>query len=346
MSEVRHGPTAGHGGTGTGARSLRSALSGVGSLAEDATARGRERARPAARAVGTVIEEVRRRATPRMLAGIAIEAAWATTHLATYPVGLVAGRGRDVGHGYRIEHLPPVRRGLVISDVEAAGTPILLVHGLIDNRSVFTLLRLGLTRRGFGRVFAMNYSTLTHDVRTAAARLGEEIETIVEETGYERIHIVGHSLGGLIARYYVTRLGGDERVHTLVTLGTPHAGTYTAYVAPGRLTRQLRPGSPLMTELEQPAPGCRTRFIVYWSDADQMVLPQRNAALHHPDLSVRNIALHGVGHVSLPIVRDVVHGISVALAQLDHDGSTKTPGVTPLPVGRRVSGPWPAATRV
>jgi hypothetical protein len=50
---------------------------------------------------------------------------------------------------------------------------------------------------------------------------------------------------------------------------------------------------------------------------------------------VRNIALHGVGHVSLPIVRDVVHGISVALAQLEHDGSTMTEGATPLLPARR-----------
>lgn len=332
MSGRRHGPDAGQGGAGGVARAPRSALPEGGYAAAEPSGG------PAGltAVVRTVASEVRRRATPRMLAGIAIEAAWATTHLATYPIGLVAGRGTDVGHGYRIEHLPPIQRGLVISDVEAAGTPILLVHGLVDNRSVFTLLRLGLTRRGFGRVFAMNYSTLTHDVRTAAARLGEEVEAIAEETGYERIHIVGHSLGGLIARYYVTRLGGDERVHTLVTLGTPHHGTYTAYLVPSRLTRQLRPGSPLIRELELPAPGCRTRFIVYWSDADQLVLPQGNAALRHGDLRVRNIGLHGVGHVSLPIVGSVVHGISAALAQLDHDGSTRTDGAIPLaaPTGR------------
>jgi len=331
MTEARRAAQHGVGGGGIDAPSRRSVLPALA----DRLARGPlAPLGQAEHAVRAVTRELRRRSTPRMLAGVAVEALWVTTHLATYPVGLVAGRGRDVGHGYRIEHLPPVQRGLVISDVEAAGTPILLVHGLIDNRSVFTLLRLGLTRRGFGRVFAMNYSTLTHDVRTAAARLGEEVETIVAATGYERIHIVGHSLGGLIARYYVTRLGGDARVHTLVTLGTPHHGTYVAYLAPTRLTRQLRPGSPLMTELEEPAPDCRTRFIVYWSDADQMVVPQHNAALHHPDLAVRNIGLHGVGHVSLPIVGDVVHGISVALAQLHHDGTTVTPGATPLPPGR------------
>ena len=47
-------------------------------------------------------------------------------------------------------------------------------------------------------------------------------------SGYERIHVIGHRLGGLIARYFVQRLGGDAQVHTLVTLGTPHQGTQLA----------------------------------------------------------------------------------------------------------------------
>jgi hypothetical protein len=270
-------------------------------------------------------------ATPTGMVGAAVEAAWVATHLALYPWGLLGRHGRGSELGYRVEHLPPIQRGLVISDVEAAGTPILLVHGMVDNRSIFTLLRLGLRRRGFGRVTSMNYSPFTADVRVAAARLAEEVETLVAETGYERIHVVGHSMGGLIARYYVTRLGGDERVHTLVTLGTPHQGTYTAYGWSGQLTRQLRPGSGLMRELEQPVPQCRTRFVVYWSDLDQMVFPQRNAALNHPDLTVRNIDLHGVGHMSLPIIGSVVHGISSTLALLDSEGHTLTPGVTELP---------------
>jgi pimeloyl-ACP methyl ester carboxylesterase len=201
---------------------------------------------------------------------------------------------------------------------------------MVDNRSIFTLLRLGLRRRGFGRVTSMNYSPFTTDIRAAAARLAEEVEALVAETGYERIHVVGHSMGGLIARYYVTRLGGDERVHTLVTLGTPHHGTYTAYGWNSQLTKQLRPGSPLMRELMQPVPECRTRFLVYWSDLDQLVFPQRNGALHHPDLAVTNVDLHGVGHMSLPILGSVVHGISSALAHLATDGHTVTPGVTEL----------------
>lgn len=280
-------------------------------------------------------EMARGLATPSGLAGAAIETGWLAAHLVTYPFGVMAERAERADQGYRIEHLPPHQRGLLVSDIEAAGTPILMIHGLIDNRSIFTLLRRGLRSRGFHQLTTLNYSPIVSDIRVAAAHLGEEIERIVAETGYERIHIIGHSLGGLIARYYVTRLGGDDRVHTLVTLGTPHGGTYAAYAWPTRLVAQMRPDSGLIAELRKPVPECRTRFIAYWSDLDQLVFPQHNAAIDHPDLKARNIALHGVGHVSLPILGSVVHGISAALADLEPDGSTRRPGVAPItPRGR------------
>ncbi len=278
-------------------------------------------------AVGEVVEAL---LTPTGLAGAALEATWMGLHLGLYPLGLLGVHASDRRRGYRLEHLPPSQRGLAVQDVEAAETPILLVHGMIDNRSIFTVLRRGLVRRGFGRIETINYSILTGDIRSAAARLGAEVERIVEETGYERIHVIGHSMGGLIARYYVSRLGGDAHVHTLVTLGTPHHGSYLAYSWNNGLTRQLRPGSALMDELAGPVKDCQTRFLVYWSDLDQVVVPQRNAALHHEDLNVHNVALHGVGHMSLPITGSVVHGISTALAHLDSSGATVTPGVSGL----------------
>ncbi|MHB1474608.1 MAG: lipase family alpha/beta hydrolase [Dermatophilaceae bacterium] len=294
-------------------------------------------ARDRARSTNDVFGEAAKAlATPAGAVGAAVEVAWVSTHLALYPFGLFGRPDAYDGHRYSLEDLPPVQRGLVIGDVEAAGTPILLVHGMVDNRSVFALLRRGLRRRGFGRVVSINYSPWTTDVRVAAAQLAQEVEALVAETGYERIHVVGHSLGGLIARYYVTRLGGDARVHTLVTLGTPHGGTFNAYALPSNLCCQLRPGSALMRELGAPVPSCQTRFVAYWSDLDQMIFPQRNARLHHPDLTVRNVKMHAIGHMSLPINGDVVHGISTTLAQLDADGSTLTAGVTELkPPGRR-----------
>jgi pimeloyl-ACP methyl ester carboxylesterase len=274
-----------------------------------------------------------------------VEGAWIAAHLALYPLGFVREKTRAEIARYTLEGLPPVQRGLVIGDVEAAGTPILLVHGLVDNRSIFTLLRRGLRRRGFGRVLTMNYPVFTSDVRMAARALGEQVEALCAETGFERVHVVGHSMGGIIARYYVQKLGGDERVHTLVTLGSPHTGTLAAHLLPQRICRQLRPTSDLMAELAEPAPSLRTRFVSFWTDLDQLIVPKQSARLDHPDLTVRNIFIRGVGHMSLPIHGKVVHEICTTLAHLDHDGSTRTAGVTPI-AGRAstsASAPEPAA---
>ena len=134
----------------------------------------------------------------------------------------------------------------MIGDVVAAGTPILLVHGVTDNRSIFTVLRRGLRRRGFGRVTTLNYTPLTEDVREVATPGVGVVEAICAETGYERIHVIGHSMGGLVARYYVQRMGGDERVHTVVALGTPHSGTFPARLVPHPVARQMRPGSDVL----------------------------------------------------------------------------------------------------
>lgn len=240
-----------------------------------------------------------------------------TAHVAMYPMGLVEERLRLQQERHSLQGLPPAQRGLLVGDVEAAGTPIVLVHGIFDNRSIFTLLRRGLHRRGFGSTYALNYSALTDDIRAVSARLGTLIDQVCEETGHDRVHVIGHSLGGLIGRYLVQRLGGDRRVHTLVTLGTPHGGTLPAHVVPLELARQMRVDSDLIAELAEPARGCRTRFLALWSDIDQLVIPQPNARIDHPDLRARNVLVRGVGHLSLPVDGRVVHEIATTLSLLD-----------------------------
>lgn len=279
--------------------------------------------------------------SPRGLKGAGVEILWTAAHVAAYPFGVAQERRRPEQDMFTLTGLPPVQRGLVTGDVGAAGTPILLVHGVIDNRTIFARLRRQLRRRGFGRIYTLNYTPLLTDVRTAAAQLAERVEQVCSETGYERIHVVGHSLGGIIARYYVQILDGDARVHTVVTLGSPHAGTALARALPAMVIRQLRPGSPLLTELAAPVESCRTRFLSVWSDLDHLVVPQRSARLDHPDLMVRNLLVRGVGHMSLPIHGRVLHEISATLAHLDSDGSTVTAGVTAL--HSRVPGPPVAA---
>ena len=263
---------------------------------------------------------------PRLLSGFAVEAAWATAHLMMYPLGLFSASSAIVAGGRHDFHgLSPEQRGLLHQGVEAAQTPILLVHGIIDNHAAFTVMDYALRRRGFQTVAAYDYGLLTSSIPRAALRLGEAISQLSAATGYERIHVIGHSLGGLIARYFVQRLGGDRQVHTLVTLGTPHQGTQLAWAAPLLpLVRQLTPDSPVIRELAEPAPGCRTRFVAFYSDIDHLVVPGSNARMDHPDLNVQNIVAHGVGHLSMPNNRQIALTIAQALRQLDPDGTRTT----------------------
>ena len=282
--------------------------------------------------------------SPAGLRGAAIEAAWLATHVAMYPMGVVEQRYNDEVDRHNLADLPPVQRGLIIGDVEAAGTPIIMVHGVIDNHSVFTVLRRGLARRGFGRVMTLSYSPWSGDVPRIAKRLAMLVESVCRETGYERVHIVGHSLGGVVARYYVQKMGGDNRVDTLVTLGSPHGGTVGAKFFPHTVSRHMRPNSKLIQDLDAPAPGCRTRFIAIWSDLDQIIMPKRNARIVHPDLTARNVFIRGVGHMSLPVDGRVVHEICTALSHLDQDGSTLAAGAISIgsQPGHRVPKQQPA----
>jgi triacylglycerol lipase len=287
------------------------------------------------RASSAASRGLRTLASPGGIRGAGTELAWIAAHVALYPLGF-RNEQAAVSDQHRMDRLSPMQRSLLHGEVgldsepDAAGTPILLVHGMVGNGSIFTVLRRALRRRGFGPVHTVNYSPFTRDVRVAARSLGRHVETLCAQTGYERVHVIAHSLGGVIARYYVQRLGGDSRVHTLVTLGAPHHGTYAAHLLPVRLARQLRPGSDVLAELAAPVYLCRTRFVAVWSDLDQLIYPKTHARLEHPDLPARNVMLPGVGHMSLPIDRRVVREVMHTLTHLHADGSTETAAVSAI----------------
>ncbi|MEU9332133.1 alpha/beta fold hydrolase [Streptomyces sp. NPDC048290] len=252
-----------------------------------------------------------------LLKATALDLAILAGHLLLYPSGIIQER-RPAAPA-----LPPdPTDGPSPATPDAAATrlptparpPVVLLHGFIDNRSVFVLLRRYLAQHGREQVVSLNYSPLTCDIRTAAELLGRHIEALCARTGSDRVDIVGHSLGGLIARYYAQRLGGDLRVRTLVTLGTPHSGTRVAPLADAHpIVRQMRPGSPVIEELAFPAPGCRTRFVSFWSDLDHLMDPLETACVDHPDLLADNVRVSGIGHLALPVHPAVANGIRQAL---------------------------------
>jgi hypothetical protein len=252
---------------------------------------------------------------PATLTGGLTELAWVGAHVLMYPLGTRTAELRPDPRN-RPGAQPAAVRALFAADPLAARIPVVLVHGLVDNRSVFSVMHRNLRRRGFSQVFTWNYSPLLPDVARGATDLAAYIERICERTGHDQVHVVGHSLGGLISRYLVQRQGGDRRVASLVTLGTPHQGSLWAHAVPTSLIRQLRPGSPVIQELAEPAPGCRTRVTAVYSDLDQMVVPTSSGRCEHPDLAARNVLFHGVGHMSLPRHRGVVDEVAATLAGL------------------------------
>ncbi|WP_098893494.1 MULTISPECIES: alpha/beta fold hydrolase [Streptomyces] len=273
------------------------------------------------------------RMSSALLGATALELAVLVGHLIAYPFGLTPERrpprrptrpARTGAHGpdggetaprattAGGEAAPHAATALPLAADDAP--PVVLLHGFIDNRSAFVVLRRALTRHGHRHLESLNYSPLTRDIRAAADLLGLHVEEICARTGHSRVDIVGHSLGGLIARYYAQRLGGDRRVRTLVTLGTPHGGTA---VAPGAgihpIVRQMRGGSSVIEELRTPAPGCRTRFVSFWSELDQVMVPVETACVDHPDLDAVNVRVTGIGHLALPVHPTVAAAILEAL---------------------------------
>jgi pimeloyl-ACP methyl ester carboxylesterase len=277
-------------------------------------------------AYGGPLSGLRALCSPATLTGGLGELAWVGARVLMYPLGTRMPALRP-DPCRRPRRQPAAVRALFADDPLAARIPVVLVHGLVDNRSVFSVMQRGLRRRGFADVCAWNYSPLLSDVARGAADLGAHLEHICQQTGYDRVNVVGHSLGGLIARYHVQRQGGDDRVESLVTLGTPHAGSLLAHMGPTPLIRQLRPGSPVLQELAEPAPGVRTPITAVYSDLDQMVLPMRSARCDHPDLAARNVLVHGIGHMSLPRHRIVLDEVAATLA-----GHRRVPA--PQAVGR------------
>jgi len=99
-------------------------------------------------------------------------------------------------------------------------TPVVLVHGLLGDRTNFFGLRSALEGHGIRNFASFSYAPRV-DYQRLAPRLGRAIEAVCRETGVPQVDVIGHSLGGLVARYLIdTRRGAPIR--RLVTLGAPY----------------------------------------------------------------------------------------------------------------------------
>jgi triacylglycerol lipase len=168
---------------------------------------------------------------------------------------------------------------------------VVFVHGLAANSSGFLPLQAYLRMRGHRRQYAFNYRSRGSIERHALA-LKREID---EHVRGGRIDIVAHSLGGLVARFYLQQLAGDRRVDRLITLGTPHHGTHAANFIPSGFVRQLLPSGPFVQHLNALPPPREVHTTSLIAGRDLLIQPIEAAQCPFGD--VRDYP--ELGHVEL-----------------------------------------------
>lgn len=186
-------------------------------------------------------------------------------------------------------------RGVTLSEQGEQEDVVFLIHGFMATAGVFDPLERHLHQAGIKHIASFSY----HPFRSVPS-LGEELRQACEAiTPRARLHLVGHSLGGVIARYYVQELGGAARVAQTISLASPFHGTAVArgvYGALGKvspLVREMSPGSPLLARLRQsPGPTPHTSIV---AAADRLVVPPHSAAFPVGEVRV----IEGVGHNGL-----------------------------------------------
>jgi pimeloyl-ACP methyl ester carboxylesterase len=185
--------------------------------------------------------------------------------------------------------------------------PVIVLHGYAMNRANFLPLAYRLARAGLGPIVGFEYWTLG---RTAAAarQLAWFVEDVQRRTGAPQVDVIGHSMGGVVGRYYVQLLGGDGAVANLITLGSPHLGTDVSEFGVGHPTRELVVGSKLVQRLAQAQAPKDTRVLTIFSHADHLVPAHTQLALDIP--RAQRIVYDDLGHVSLlgsrRVARDII----------------------------------------
>lgn len=254
---------------------------------------------------------------PRAYLGAARELALSAVHVATYPLGLLPRAVREAADADADERMEWDRLDQRPAALAAhTRLPVIVVHGYVHNHSAFLMMVRALRRAGFRHLVGFNYNPLRRDLDAIAVDLDAEVDRVLAATGATRCLLVGHSMGGIVARAFVQR-GGSDRVDTVVTIGSPHRGTYTAYLGPGAASAQLRPGSRFLRGLEETARPSDVRWVAYYSDLDLLVTPAVNAKLVHPALAATNIKIRDTGHLSLLLSRDVIRGVVEHLVDPD-----------------------------
>lgn len=188
---------------------------------------------------------------------------------------------------------------------------VVLVHGFCCNRGIWNpwLQRLRRERRAF---VAVNLEPVFGSIDSYDAMLGDALSRVEAVTGLPPL-VVCHSMGGLAVRAWLAKRHASgaaraARIHRVVTIGSPHHGTWLARFSRATNVRQMREGSEWLHYLAEAWKEGHTgvplhSFTCWYSNADNIVMPPSSATLYGAD----NRLIPGVGHITLTQTAEVMN---------------------------------------
>ena len=188
--------------------------------------------------------------------------------------------------------------------------PVVLVHGIHSDSRDMTRLAHHL-RVGGWQVF-------TPDLHPNGGQAGLD-ELAQQLAGYtervlpgQRFDLVGFSMGGLVSRYYLQRLGGLDRVDRFISLAAPHHGTVLAWMNATPGGRQMRPDSRFLRDLARDTGKLgRVKFTSLYTPLDLIILPARSSVMPQ----ARNVRVVGLAHPSLILGKRSLRAVASALRE-------------------------------
>jgi triacylglycerol lipase len=158
---------------------------------------------------------------------------------------------------------------------------VVMVHGFADTGRLFRPLGRALSAQGH----VCHAPTLSpRDARLGIADLSGKLAAFIRENvpAGQSVALVGFSMGALVARHYLQSLDGVRSTRVFFSIAGPHQGTFSAYLYPGKGTRQMRPGSTFLRELEAGSPALEgLPLFTYRTPMDLMVNPAKTTRLPH-----------------------------------------------------------------
>ncbi|CAN5396811.1 alpha/beta fold hydrolase [soil metagenome] len=186
-------------------------------------------------------------------------------------------------------------------------TPVvLLIHGFTCNPAVFRWLRRRLEADGLC-VEVVELEPVFGPIAGYVPLVTARIESVCQRHGAERIHVVAHSMGGLVTRATLAHTG-DARIASVTTIGSPHQGTELARFSAAPNAADMLPGCDFLADL-QPAKLPLACWLSIASDQDNLITPPLSAVLP----GTHALRLSGIGHISMifdaAVRSEVVRGI-------------------------------------